>query len=63
MTSSNAFEAAFPQGTDTFHVSATASNQTVPVLLPLRMTQPNPPHINNFAAVQSVNATQAFTLG
>jgi hypothetical protein len=27
------------------------------------MTQPNPPHINNFAAAQSVNATQAFTLG
>jgi hypothetical protein len=27
------------------------------------MTQPNPPHINNFADAQSVNATQAFILG
>jgi len=63
MTSSNAFEAAFPQGTYTFYVSATASNQTVPVLLPTDMKQPNPPHITNFVAAQSVNATQAFTLG
>jgi hypothetical protein len=61
-TSSNAFEAAFPQGTYTFFVSATASNQTVPVLLPTDMAQPNPPHISNFTAAQSVNATQAFTL-
>ncbi|MGO8931987.1 MAG: Ig-like domain-containing protein [Limisphaerales bacterium] len=61
-TSSNAFETAFPQGTYTFYVSATASNQTVPVLLPTDMKQPNSPHINNFAAAQSVNATQAFTL-
>jgi hypothetical protein len=62
-TSSNAFEAAFPQGTYTFYVSATASNQTVPVLLPTDMKQPKPPHITNFVAAQSVNATQAFTLG
>ena len=33
MTSSNAFEAASPQEAYTFHVSATASNQTVPALL------------------------------
>src|ERR1019366_1364129 len=52
-----------PQGTYTFHVSATASNQTVPALLLTEMTQPNPPHINNFAVAQSVNATQAFILG
>ena len=63
MTSSNAFEAAFPQGTYTFYVSATASNQTVPVLLPPGMTQPNPPHITNFVAAQSLNAAQDFTLG
>jgi hypothetical protein len=63
VTSSNAFEAAFPQGTYTFYVSATASNQTVPVLLPTGMTQPNPPHITNYVAAQSLNATQAFTLG
>lgn len=63
MSSSNGFETAFPQGTYTFNVSATASNQTLPVLLPTGMTQPNPPHINNFAVAQSVNATQAFILG
>jgi hypothetical protein len=27
------------------------------------MSQPNPPHVTNFVAAQSVNATQAFTLG
>jgi hypothetical protein len=63
MMSSNAFETAFPQGTYTFYVSATASNQTAPVLLPAGMTQPNPPHITNLVAAQSLNATQAFTLG
>ena len=31
-------------------------------MLPTTMTQPNPPHISNFVAAQSVNATQAFTL-
>jgi hypothetical protein len=60
--SSNSFETAFPQGTYTFYVSATASNQTVPITLPTSMTQPNPPHVNNFAAAQSVNASADFTL-
>jgi len=63
MTSSNAFEAAFPQGTYTFYVSATASNQTVQVVLPTSMGQPNPPHIINLVAAQSMNATQSFVLG
>ncbi|MCX6926155.1 MAG: Ig-like domain-containing protein [Verrucomicrobia bacterium] len=63
MISSNAFEAAYPQGNYTFFVSAAASNQTVQVVLPAGMTQPNPPHVNNFLAAQSLNATQAFTLG
>ena len=62
-TNSTAFETSFPQGTYTFFVSATASNQTVPVLLPTGMTQPPAPHITTYAAAQSVNATQAFTLG
>ena len=62
-TSSNAFEATFPQGTYTFYVSATASNQSVQVVLPAAMPQPNPPHLTNFVAAQSLNATQAFTLG
>jgi hypothetical protein len=63
LPTSSAFEAAFPQGTYTFNVSATASNQTVQVVLPAAMTQPNAPHLTNFVAAQSLNATQAFTLG
>ena len=63
MTNSNTFETTFPQGTYTFYVSAAASNQTVLVTLPTSMTQPNPPHVTNFVAAQSVNATQSFTLG
>jgi hypothetical protein len=63
VASSNAFETTYPQGTNTFTVSATASNQTVQVVLPLAMTQPNPPHITNLVAAQSVNATKSFVLG
>ena len=63
MATSNALEAAYPQGNYSFTVSAAASNQTVQVVLPAGMTQPNPPHITNFVAAQSLNATQAFTLG
>lgn len=63
MLSSNTFEATFPQGTNTFTVYSTTSNQTVQVVLPLGMTQPTPPHITNLVAAQSVNATQSFVLG
>ena len=61
-TSSNAFETTFPQGVYTFKVYTNSLDQTVQVTLPTTMTQPNPPHITNFVAAQSVNATQAFTL-
>jgi hypothetical protein len=63
ISSSNTFEANFPQGTNTFYVSAVTSNQTVQVVLPLGMAQPNPPYITNLVAAQSVNATQSFILG
>jgi len=56
------FDAAFPSGNYQFLVSATASNQQVTVNLPGSFTQPNAPHISNFAAAQSINATQSFTL-
>jgi hypothetical protein len=61
-TASNDFETSFPQGTYTFNISATASNQTVPVVLPQGMTQPNAPYLTNYAAAQSLDAAQAFTL-
>lgn len=60
--SSNTLESIFPQGTYTFTVNATASNQTVAVSLPAGMPQPNAPHVSNYQAAQSVNATQPFTI-
>ena len=62
IASSNTFETTFPQGTYTFNVEATTSNQTVQVVLPASMTQPNPPYITNIVAAQSVNATQSFVI-
>lgn len=60
--SASAFDATFPQGTYTFFVSATASNQTVVDVLPSGMTQPNAPHLTNYVAAQSVDPTKSFTL-
>jgi len=56
------FDTAFPSGIYQFMVFASASNQQVSVNLSSSLTQPNAPHISNYAAAQSVNATQAFTL-
>jgi hypothetical protein len=61
-TVSNQFETTFPEGGYTFNVNSTQSNQTVGVTLPLTMTQPNTPHITDFTAAQSVNASQPFLL-
>jgi len=61
-TESNTFVTAYPQGQYTFIVNATASNQTVSVTLPAASTQPNAPHLTNFAAAQAVSASQPFTL-
>ncbi len=56
------FNNTFPAGNYVFNVSATTSNQQVTVNLPASLTQPNPPHVSNFAAAQSVTATQSFQL-
>lgn len=61
-TSSNTLETAYPAGSYTFTVTASSSNQTVGVPLSASTAQPNAPHIANFAAAQSVNASAAFTL-
>jgi hypothetical protein len=56
------FDATFPTGNYQFTVNSSSSNQTVNVNLPSSLLQPNAPHISNFAAAQTVNANQPFTL-
>jgi hypothetical protein len=60
--SSNSLEAAFPQGGYTFNVAAATSNQSVSFMLPVSMTQPDAPHVSNYAAAQAVSASQPFNL-
>ena len=56
------FNATFPSGNYTFNVQAAVSNQLFPVNLPASLTQPGAPHVSNYAAAQTVDATQPFTL-
>jgi hypothetical protein len=56
------FQATYPSGNYGFNVQAATSNQQVTVNLPSSLAQPAAPHVNNFAAAQAVDATQAFTL-
>jgi methionine-rich copper-binding protein CopC len=56
-----AFTTNFPSGNYIFNVSAVASNQQVTVNLPA-YTPPNSPQVSNYAAAQSVNPSQPFTL-
>ncbi len=57
-----AFDATFPTGSYQFTVNSSQSNQQVSVTLATSLTQPPAPHVSNFTAAQSINATQAFTL-
>ncbi len=57
------FQAEYPSGNYVFNVQAATSNQQVTVTLPSSMLQPPAPHVTNYAAAQTVDATQAFTLG
>jgi hypothetical protein len=57
-----AFNAAFPAGNYVFNVMASTSNQNVTVNLPAGMTQPNAPHVANYAAAQAINPAQPFQL-
>jgi hypothetical protein len=56
------FEAIYPQGDYVFNVTATPVNAQGTVTLPQSMTQPNAPHVSNFAAAQAIDASQSFTL-
>jgi hypothetical protein len=56
------FEAQYPGGNYLFNVQAASSNQQATVALPAGAIQPNAPHVSNFAAAQSVDPTQPFTL-
>ena len=61
-TNKTTFEATYPQGNYVFNVTGSPSNLQATVSLPTTMVQPNAPHISNFSAAQTVNATQAFTV-
>ena len=61
-TSLTVFNITFPSGNYTFNVQAAASNQMVTVNFPASLVQPGAPHVSNFTAAQTVDATQPFTL-
>jgi hypothetical protein len=61
-TNQDAFDSAFPDGDYIFTVNASTSNQEVTVDLPSSLPQPGAPQVSNFAATQSVNPNQPFTL-
>lgn len=61
-TNSTSFEAAYPQGSYVYNVTGSPSNLQATINMATTMAQPNAPHISNFAAVQTVNAAQAFTV-
>jgi hypothetical protein len=56
------FNATFPAGSYTFNVQAATSNQMVAVNFPAALAQPGAPHVSNYAAAQTVDASQPFTL-
>jgi len=60
--SESALETSFPDGNYTYTVVASPSDQQVTINLPATMTQPLVPHLTNFAAIQSVDAAQPFTV-
>jgi len=60
-TNAAAFNAPYNGGNYAFTVRSVGSNETVTVNLPAN-GQPSVPRVANFAAAQSVNVTQTFTL-
>ena len=56
------FNSTYADGNYTFNVQSIDSTQQVTVNLPASLVQPNAPHVANFAAAQSVDAAQLFTL-
>ncbi len=60
-TNLTTFNANYPTGNYVFNVTSNAANQQVTVNLPA-VTQPNAPHVSNYAAAQTINPSQPFTL-
>lgn len=60
-TNLTTFNATFPAGNYVFNVTSNAANQQVTVNLPA-YTQPNAPHVSNYAAAQAINPAQPFNL-
>jgi methionine-rich copper-binding protein CopC len=61
-TNETAFDTDFGAGDYIFTVSAATSNQQVIVNYPATLAQPSAPALVNYAAAQSVNPAQPFTL-
>jgi hypothetical protein len=61
-TNLTTFNTTFPSGIYTFNVQAANSNQNVAVNFPAALAQPGAPHVSNYTAAQSVDASQPFTL-
>ena len=61
-TSSNSLETSYPQGNYAFNITGTPADLQATVTLPAGMVQPNAPQVSNFAAAQTINATNGFTL-
>ncbi len=57
-----AFQAACPSGNYIFEVVAPASDQQVTVNLSAALPQPDPPHVSNSSAAQTMDPRQPFTL-
>lgn len=60
--SQTALDAAYPNGNYTFSIQAVGSNQQVTLTFPSTLAQPPAPHLSDFDAGQSINASQPFTL-
>ncbi len=61
-TNESVFDSLFGNGSYLFTVGAPGSTQQVTVVLPSSLAQPAAPHVANYAAAQSVDASQPFTL-
>jgi hypothetical protein len=59
-TNLTTFNSTYPAGSYTFTVTSNSASQSVAENL--TATQPNAPHVSNYAAAQTINPTQPFTL-
>jgi hypothetical protein len=62
ITAPASFDATFPSGNYVFNLHGTAPTERVTLNFPSGLIQPNAPHVNNFAAAQTVNPALPFLL-